>query len=169
MAVVGKTIESPRELFLHRLGAALTMEEKILELLEKLQEEANDSGLRRSLKQHHTQTQGHVENLNQVFTALGKKPENQPCPAIEGLKKEVDELLDKVDDSLVDAVILDGVIEIEHHEIGVYDALIIKAERMADDDVIALLNENIEEEEATLKKAIPAAEQLAKDAVRQRA
>ena len=75
MAVLGKTIESPRELFLHKLGAALTMEETILEMLEKLQEEANDSGLRRTLKQHHTQTQGHVENLNQVFTALGKKPD----------------------------------------------------------------------------------------------
>lgn len=169
MAVLGKTIESPRELFLYKLGAALTMEETILEMLEKLQEEASDSGLRRSLKQHHTQTQGHVENLNQVFTALGKKPEEQPCPAIEGLKKEGDQVLDKVDDSLADSVILDGVIETEHHEIAVYDALIIKAERMGDDDVIALLNENIEEEEATLKKAIAAAEQLAKDTVRQRA
>ena len=169
MAVLGKTIESPRELFLHKLGAALTMEETILEMLEKLQEEANDSGLRRTLKQHHTQTQGHVENLNQVFTALGKKPEDQPCPAIEGVKKEGEELLAKVDDSLVDLVILDGVVETEHYEIGVYDALIIKAERMGDDDVIALLNENIEEEEATLKKAIAAAEQLAKKTVRQTA
>jgi ferritin-like metal-binding protein YciE len=69
---------------------------------------------------------------------------------------------------LVDAVILDGVIETEHYEIAVYDSLIIKAERMGDDDVIALLNENIEQEEATLKKAIAAAEQLAKKSIRQR-
>ena len=167
MAVLGKTIESPQELFLYKLGAALTMEETILEVLEKLQEEANDSSLRRYLQQHHRETQGHVENLNQVFTALGKKPEEQPCPTIEGLKKEGDQLLDKVDDSLVDSVILSGVIETEHHEIAVYDGLIIKAEQLGDDDVIALLNENIEEEEATLKKAISAAEQLAKKIVRQ--
>jgi ferritin-like metal-binding protein YciE len=169
MAVLGKSIESPRELFVHKLGAALTMEETILEMLEKLQEEANDSSLRRNLKQHRTQTQGHVENLRQVFTALGEEPEKQPCPAIEGLKKEGDQLLDKVDDSLVDAVILSGVMETEHHEIAVYDGLIIQAERMGDDDVIALLNENIEEEEATLKKAVAAAEQLAKETVGQRA
>ena len=75
---------------------ALTMEETILEMLEKLQEEANDSGLRRTLKQHHTQTQGHVENLNQVFTALGKKPEDQPCPAIEGIEKEGQTLIKKL-------------------------------------------------------------------------
>jgi ferritin-like metal-binding protein YciE len=169
MAVLGKSIESPRELFVHKLGAALTMEETILEMLEKLQEEANDSSLRRNLKQHRTQTQGHVENLRQVFTALGEEPEKQPCPAIEGLKKEGDQLLDKVDESLVDAVILSGVMETEHHEIAVYDGLIIQAERMGDDDVIALLNENIEEEEATLKKAVAAAEQLAKETVGQRA
>lgn len=169
MAVLGKTLESPHELFLHELGAALTMEKRILEMLGKLQEEANDSGLRRELKQHHRETQGHVENLNQVYTALGKKPEEQPCPAIEGLKKEGDQLLDQVDNSLVDTVILDGVVETEHYEIAVYDGLIIKAEQMGDDDVIALLNENIEQEEATLKKAIGAAEYLAKRTVRQTA
>ena len=169
MAVPGKTIESPRELFFNKLGAALTMEETILELLEKLQEEAHDPALRRNLKQHHRETQGHVENLNQVFTALGRKPEEQPCPAIEGLKNEGDQLLGRVGESLVDSAILDGVIETEHYEIAVYDALIIKAERMGYDDVIALLNENIEEEEATLKKAIAAAEQFAKTTVRQTA
>jgi len=169
MAVLGNTIESQRELFFHKLGAALTMEETILEMLEKLQEEAHDPALRRNLKQHYRETQGHVENLNQVFTALGKRPEEQPCPPIEGLKKEGDQLLGRVGESLVDSVILDGVIEAEHHEIAVYDGLIIKAERMGDDDVIALLNENIEEEEATLKKAIAAAEQFAKKTVRQTA
>jgi ferritin-like metal-binding protein YciE len=168
MAVLGKTIESPQELFVHELGAALTMEETILDRLEKLQKDAQDVTLRRDLGQHHSETQGQVRNLRQVFTALGERPEERPSPAIEGLKKEGDQLLGKVDESLVDSVILDGVIETEHHEIAVYDALIIKAERMADDDVIALLNENIEQEEATLKKAIAAAEQLAKKSIRQR-
>jgi len=169
VAVLGNTIESPQELFVHKLGAALTMEETILDVLEKLQQEAHDPSLRRNLQQHQKETRGHVQNLRQVFTALGEKPEGQPCPAIEGLQKEGDQLLGKVDEPLVDSVILAGVIETEHHEIAVYDGLIIQAERMGDDDVIALLNENIEEEEATLKKAIAAAEQLAKKTVRQTA
>jgi ferritin-like metal-binding protein YciE len=169
MPVLGKTIESPQELFVHKLGAALTMEETILDMLEKLQEEAKDSTLQRNLKQHHRETQGHIQNLRQVFTALGEQPEEQPCPAIEGLEKEGEQMLKQVDDSLNDAVILSGVIETEHHEIAVYDGLIIQAEQMGDVDVIALLNENIEQEEATLKKAIAASEQLAKKKVRQRA
>lgn len=169
MAVLAKTIQSPHELFLHKLGAAITMEETTLEMLEKLRAEANDPSLRRDLEQHHRETQGQVENLNRVFTAMGKRPEEQPCPAIEGLKKEGEQMLDKVDDSLVDSVILGAVIETEHHEIAVYDALIIKAEQMGDDHAIALLNENIEQEEAALKKAISASEQLSRKLVRQTA
>jgi ferritin-like metal-binding protein YciE len=78
-------------------------------------------------------------------------------------------MLKEVDESLNDAVILSGVLETEHHEIAVYDGLIIMAEQMGDDDVIALLNENVEQEAATLEKAIKANEQLAKRVVTQTA
>jgi len=169
MALLDAKIESPEELFVYKLGAALTMEETILELLEKLQQEANDPSLRRQLQQHHKETQGQVDNLHRVFEALGEPIDRRPCPAIEGLEKEGDMLLKEVDDSLNDAVILQGVLETEHHEIAVYDGLIIMAEQMGDDDVIALLNENVEQEAATLEKAIKATEQLAKRVVKQTA
>lgn len=169
MALLGDTIETPQELFVHELGAALTMEETILELLPKLEQKARDSGLKRQLNQHYRETQGQVQNLRQVFSALGKVADRKPCPAIEGLEKEADALLGQVDESLYDAVILAGVMETEHHEIAVYDGLIIKAEQMGDADVIALLNENIEQEDATLKKAMSAAEQLAKKEIKQTA
>ena len=169
MALLDAKIESPEELFIYKLGAALTMEETILELLEKLQQEAHDPSLRRQLQQHHKETQGQVDNLHRVFEALGEPIDRRPCPAIEGLEKEGDMLLKEVDDSLNDAVILQGVLETEHHEIAVYDGLIIMAEQMGDDDVIALLNENVEQEAATLEKAIKATEQLAKRVVKQTA
>jgi ferritin-like metal-binding protein YciE len=169
MALLDAKIESPEELFVYKLGAALTMEETILELLEKLQQESNDPSLRRQLQQHHKETQGQVDNLHRVFEALGEPIDRRPCPAIEGLEKEGDMLLKEVDESLNDAVILQGVLETEHHEIAVYDGLIIIAEQMGDDDVIALLNENVEQEAATLEKAIKATEQLAKRVVKQTA
>jgi ferritin-like metal-binding protein YciE len=169
MALLHAKIESPEELFVHKLGATLTMEETILEMLEKLQQEANDPSLRRQLQQHHKETQGQVDNLHRVFEALGEPVDRRPCPTIEGLEKEGATMLKEVDDSLSDAVILQGVLETEHHEIAVYDGLIIMAEQMGDDDVIALLNENVEQEAATLEKAIKATEQLAKRVVKQTA
>ena len=161
-------ISEPTELFAHKLGAALTMEETILEMLEQLEEEAQDTTLRKALRQHHGETQQHIRNLEQVFEALGFERETQSCPAIEGLEKEGKQLLKEVDDDLNDAVILSGVIETEHHEIAVYDGLIIQAEAMDEEDVRALLLENLEQEEQTLDKAVKKAEQLSKEVAKQR-
>ena len=161
------TIETPSQLFVHKLGAALTMEETILEMLEELQDKASDPKLQKQLEQHHIETQQQIQNLRRIFDALGEPPEKQPCPAIEGLEKEGQQTIKEVADALVDSVILSGVIETEHHEIAVYDVLIIKAEQMDDDDIVALLQENLEQEEATLDKAVKAAEQSAKQLVQQ--
>lgn len=155
------TVETPTELFVHELGAALTMEETILELLENLQDKAFDGKLRQQLQQHHTETQQQVQNLRRIFEALGRQPEKQPCPAIDGLEKDGEQLIKQVDDALVDSVILGAVIKTEHLEVAVYDGLIIKAEQLDDDDIVALLQENLEQEEATLDKAVKAAEQSA--------
>jgi len=160
------SIETPHELFVHKLGAALTMEETILQMLENLREEASDPKLQKDLQQHYRETEQQVQNLARVFQALGEEPEKQACPAIEGLEKEGKQMIKEVDDSLVDSVILGGVIETEHHEIAVYDGLIIKAEQMDDDDIVALLQENLEQEEAALDKAVKAAEQSAKQLIR---
>ena len=161
------SVETPTELFVHKLGAALTMEETILEMLEKLEQEASDSKLKQDLRQHHKETQQQVQNLHRIFDALGEEVDKESCPAIEGLEKEGEQMIKKVDDSLVDSVILGGVIETEHHEIAVYDGLIIKAEQMNDDDVVALLQENLEQEEAALDKAVKASEQSAKQLIKQ--
>jgi ferritin-like metal-binding protein YciE len=158
-------VETPTGLFVHKLGAALTMEETILGMLESLEEEAFDPQLKKQLRQHHQETQQHIQNLQHIFDALGKEPQKESCPAIEGLEKEGKQLIKDVDEGLVDSVILGGVIETEHHEIAVYDGLIIKAEQMDDEDIVALLHENLEQEEATLDKAVKAAEQSAKQLV----
>ncbi len=155
------TIESPRELFVHKLGAAYKMERTILGTLEELQEQANDTELRRNLAQHHRETQQQVRNLERVFDALGKDPEEQPCPTIDGLQKESEQNLKAVKDDLHDAVILSGVVETEAHEIAVYDGLITHAEAMGEEDIVALFQENLEQEQQTLKKARRATKKVA--------
>jgi ferritin-like metal-binding protein YciE len=153
MALLGGTIDSPRELYIHKLGAALKMENTILEMLPQLEEHANDPQLKESLRHHHQETEGHVANLERAFHALGTDAEESSCPAIEGLEKEGQANLKMADDSLNDQVILSGVCETEHHEIAVYEGLITHAEARREQDVVALLQENLEQEEATLKKA----------------
>ena len=161
MALLGRTIETPQELYVHKLGAALKMENTILDMLPQLEEHANDSQLKQSLRQHYEETQGHAANLERVFQALGAEVDESPCPAIEGLEKEGQANLKMVDDSLNDDVIIGGVCETEHHEIAVYEGLITKAEAMGEQDVVALLQENLESEEATLQKARQLGQRLA--------
>ena len=164
MGLLGTTIETPRELYLHKLGAALTMEKTILDMLAELEEHANDSQLQQSLRTHYEETQQHVANLERAFDMLGAEVDDAPCPAIEGLEKEGQANLKMVDDGLNDHVIIDGVCETEHHEIAVYEGLITKAEAMGEQDVVRLLQENLASEQATLQKAKQMGEQLARQA-----
>jgi ferritin-like metal-binding protein YciE len=121
-------------------------------MLEELEQKANEADLKEQLSHHHDETQQQVANLQQAFSAIGAEPKEQPCPAIEGLETEGKEMLKQSAQELYDAVILSGCAEVEHHEIAVYDGLIQMADEMGEEDVVALLKENLEQEEHTLKE-----------------
>jgi|tagenome__1003787_1003787.scaffolds.fasta_scaffold20844845_2 ferritin-like metal-binding protein YciE len=149
-------IDDPHQLFLHNLGAALTMENTVDTMLGKLIEAANDSELTQQLRHHREETQAQIRNLHQAFQALGEEPKEMPCPAIEGIEKEGETNLLMTSDELNDAVILAGAAETEHHEIAAYENLIVHANAMGHDDVVALLQENLEQEQHTLGEVLKA-------------
>jgi ferritin-like metal-binding protein YciE len=155
-------IGDPRELFLHKLGAAYTMEQTVVGMLEKNAAEAQDPEVKQKFTHHLDETHRQVTNIERAFEALGQDPKGQGCPAIDGLKKEGEHSVRQVDDSLVDNVLVGGATEVEHHEIAVYNALITKAEALGEEDVAALLRENLEQEEHTLREVEQKAQQLAR-------
>jgi len=155
-------IGDPKQLFQHKLGAALTMEETVVGMLQELEGKANETELKEQLSHHRDETHGQIKNLTQAFSALGKEPERQPCPVIDGLKTEGEQMLEQTSQQLHDGVILSGCAEVEHHEIAVYDGLITLAEELGEDDIVALLEENLEQEEHTLKEVEKAFEKQSK-------
>lgn len=155
-------ITDAKTLFRHKLGAALTMEETVLELLHELEGKANEQELKGQLAHHAQETEGQIRNLQQAFSALGTEVEQQPCPAIDGLDAEGKQNLKQTASELHDAVILSGCAEVEHHEIAVYNGLITMADELDADDIVALLEENLEQEEHTLKEVDKAFEQQSK-------
>jgi len=161
MPLLGSKIETQRELYLHQLGAALTMENTILGMLPQLEEHARNAQLQQALRRHRDETEEHVRNLERVFAVLGDQPDDSPCPAIEGLEKEGQSTLKMVDDSLNDDVILSGVCETEYHEVAVYEGLIVKAAAMGEQGVVGLLHENLKSEQETLQQAMQMSQQLA--------
>jgi ferritin-like metal-binding protein YciE len=143
-------IESPRELFTHKLGAALTMEQKVLGMLPQLEEASTRSELKERFRHHATETEQQIRNLEQIFHTIGAEVDDKPCPAIEGLEKEGQTMLKQADERLVDVVVLGAAAETEHHEIAVYEGLIAQAEALGEQDVVPLLQENLEIEQHTL-------------------
>jgi ferritin-like metal-binding protein YciE len=143
-------LNTPEEAFNYKLGATLKMENTVLEMLEENAEEAQAEKVEDLFRHHHEETQGHVRNVEQAFKTLGWELDDSPCPAIEGLEKEGKANAKKADDSVLDAVVLQGAAEVEHHEIGVYENLIASARALGREDVVEILSRNIEQEQHTL-------------------
>lgn len=149
-------VENPQELFVQRLGAALTMENTVDGLLGTLVEKAHDPQLKQQLRHHREETHAQLRNLHQAFSTLGMEAKERPCPAIEGIEKESESTLGMAAESLYDAIILAGAAETEHYEIAVYESLIIHATALGHDDIVALLHENLEQEHHTLGELLKA-------------
>jgi ferritin-like metal-binding protein YciE len=64
---------------------------------------------------------------------------------------------------LVDSVILAAAAETEHHEIAVYEWLMCEAEAMENQEAVRLLQENLEQEQNTLKEVRQATRTVARD------
>jgi ferritin-like metal-binding protein YciE len=101
---------------------------------------------------HRRESEDHVRVVEEVFGSFGWEVDDSPCPAIEGLEKEGKANAKKTDDVLVDSILLQGALEVEHHEIGVYENLIINAEAMGRDDVVQSLQRNLGSEQSALEK-----------------
>jgi ferritin-like metal-binding protein YciE len=149
-------INNSDELFLANLASALRLENTVEKMLGTLAEEAQSAELVRQLRHHREETQAQIRNLQQVFRALGKEPDESRCLPIEGIEKQGQVLLNLADDRIKDDVILAGCAETEHLEIAVYEDLIVHAGAMGHDDVVALLRENLEQEQQTLGKVLKA-------------
>jgi ferritin-like metal-binding protein YciE len=154
-------LNTPQEALNWQLGAALMMEREIVDMLDELVEEAQDESLKQVFRSHQAETRGHVQNLEQVFRLLGWEVDDSPCPTIKAIEKEGKANIKKSDEAIVDSIILEGAMETEHHEIAVYENLIIQTEALGHMDAAELLRHNLQEEQMALEKVTVLARQHA--------
>ena len=72
------------DLFHDTLKDIYYAEKKILKALPKMARAAESQDLKAAFEKHRDQTEGHVERLQQVFEAMGKRAQGKTCEAIEG-------------------------------------------------------------------------------------
>jgi ferritin-like metal-binding protein YciE len=154
-------LSTPEEAYKTKLGAALTMENEVLKILESNIKSAQDEQVKELFDHHHDETEQHVANIEEAFQALGWDVDKAACPAIEGIRAEGKANATRTDDAIVDTVLLQGAVETEHHEIGVYENLIINARAMDREDVAKILERNIEQEKHTLDEVKSMQEKVA--------
>ena len=154
------------ELFHDTLKDIYFAEKKILATLPKMAKAAQSEELKAAFGKHLTETEGQIERLEQVFAVIEKKPQGKTCAAINGITEEGVEIMEEYKGSpALDAGLLAAAQAVEHYEISRYGTLIAWAEELGLDDAVSLLEETLEEEEATDE----ALTEIAKTAINQQA
>ncbi len=153
-------LKNPREVFGHKLGSALTMEQDVLEMLGDLEDKSQRDELKQQFRHHADETRQHISNIEKAFRAMGEDPDDSPCPVVKGLEADAKANIKMADDSVVDDVILAGAAATEHHEIAVYETLIAHAEELGQPEVVRLLQQNLEQEQHTLEEVMQAQRQV---------
>jgi ferritin-like metal-binding protein YciE len=123
-------------------------EKQLVKALEKMENEATTDELKEAFRNHRTETEGHVDRLEEVFDAIGEEAKTQKCEAIEGIIKEAGTIIDetKEDTYTRDVALVFAAQKAEHYEIATYGALITLAEQLDLDQVADILSETLEEE-----------------------
>jgi ferritin-like metal-binding protein YciE len=145
-------LNTPQDAYTFELGAALKTEHTVLEMLDKLGNTARDEELKQLFRRHHHETQQQIAHLERIFETLGREVEESPSPVADALDKDAKGTIKKMGKSLVPSAILQAALKTEHHEIAVYENLVMRAEAMGQGDAVALLRENLEQEQHMLEQ-----------------
>lgn len=153
------------DLFLDTLKDIYYAERQILKALPKMAKAATSPELKAGFEQHHTETEGQVERLQQVFDILGKPARGKTCDAILGILEEGKEIMDEYKGaSALDAGLVAAAQAVEHYEIARYGTLVAWAKQLGHDDIAQLLAETLSQEEATDQKLTKVAQSVNKQA-----
>ena len=145
-------ISNPQKLFEYKLGTALAAERKVETMLRMMSKKAQLPDLKQGFERHLEETKGQIRNIEQALEAIGGESTAHHDPIMDGIAQQAEKMLGRVSDDFSDAVLAGGAAHTEHHEIATYEGLITMAEAMGADDVVALLQENLEQEQRTLRE-----------------
>lgn len=147
-------MQTAHELFHHDLSDMLDAEEKLVEALGKQAEESSRPDLQKAFESHRQQTEKQVQRLEQVFESLDEEADDAECRGIRGIIEEHDEFMEGEEPSedLVDIFNAGAACKVESYEIAAYNGLINLAQQMGHTKAVKLLNQNLKEEQQTLKK-----------------
>lgn len=147
---MSKKEKNLEDLFHDTLRDIYYAEKKILKTLPKMVKGAQSPELAAAFEKHMEETEGQIERLEQVFEIIGKRAQGKTCPAIDGILEEGADILEEYKDTAaLDAGLVSAAQAVEHYEITRYGTLKRWAMILEMDDVVALLDETLQQESKT--------------------
>ena len=139
-----------RDLFHDTLKDIYYAEKKILSALPKMAKAAQSEQLRAAFEKHESETEEHVNRLEQVFEEIEHKPQGKTCEAIMGIIEEGQEVMKEFKGkAALDAGLIAAAQAVEHYEIARYGTLKTWAAELGLDEAVKLLDETLSEEKDT--------------------
>lgn len=149
------------ELFHDTLKDIYYAEKKIFAALPKMAKAAQNEDLTAAFEKHHGETEEQIARLEQVFELIEEKPQGKKCAAIEGILEEGQEIMKEYKGSpALDAGLLAAAQAVEHYEISRYGTLRTWAQELGLGEAQKLLQETLDEEEATDQSLTELAEEV---------
>jgi ferritin-like metal-binding protein YciE len=147
-----------KDVLVDELRDMYSAENQLVKALPKLAKGAKNAKLKELFTAHLEETKGQVERLKQVFEHLGEKPTGEHCKGMEGIVEEGKDALEKDEEGAsFDCGLIGAALRTEHYEIAGYQATISMAKTLGMQDVVDLLTENLNEEQAAAAKIADAA------------
>lgn len=136
-----------KDLFEDSLKDIYWAEKALVKALPTMMKNATNEKLKTAIENHLTETQTHVERLEECFKALGKKAQAKKCDAMQGLLDEGKSIIEETEPGTVrDAGIIAAAQKVEHYEIATYGTLAAFAKVLNEEDCLQHLLETLNEE-----------------------
>ncbi len=147
---MAKTQKNLHDLFHNTLKDVYFAEKKIVATLPKMVKAAISPDLKMAFQKHRTETEGHVQRLEEIFGMIDAKPQAKTCDAIMGIVKEGEGIIEEYKGSpALDAALLAVAQAVEHYEMSRYGTLKTWAGELGLDEAIGLLEATLQEEKNT--------------------
>ncbi len=148
-----------KDLFVQQLEDLYDAEKRLTGALPKMADAATSPQLVEALRQHETQTEIHVQRLENIFDRLGMRPQRETSEAMKGLIDEGQGMINaKGDDAVRDAALIAAAQRVEHYEIAGYGTVRTYAQQLGFQDVAQTLQQTLNEEGETDKRLTQLAE-----------
>jgi ferritin-like metal-binding protein YciE len=147
------SLDTLPELLHDQLKDLQSAESQLIKALPKMAKAASSAALRTAIEHHLEETQTQLERLLEIGAALDVKLGGKKCKGMEGLIKEGSEpLKEDAEGAVLDLAIIAGAQRIEHYEIAAYGTAREVASQLGLEQVVALLQQTLDEEGAANEK-----------------